>query len=246
MNICTGKINGVKCKYFDEEFKQCDNSNRSHKIAKDLKSCKYYKQSNGVKVNETLEIVPSITDDLIKSINEDSAQVETFQNFLSLKQDEQKFVFYVMVHNLDPQDAVKKVFEIEDDKEEIKTRNKKYYLLNKPQVVKAMKEFANTVFQDVLEIQGLKIAKKLTEASDVAVGNMIQDYIDKKTDADGNPIVRHSDILMANKIHADTQAKYKKQLDLSSSGGVITFGNGQQLMDIIGELKELPAKEVGE
>ena len=223
MKICRGEINGVKCQYFDEEFLSCNNNDRSGIIKEDLKYCKHYKKF----INE---IVTS----------EDENEQEIFKNFISLKNDEQLFVFYLAVEKMEKVNAIMKIHK------EItitQAKNKAKYLLTKPRIINAITEFMESSTEKIIQIQSTNIALKLMDASSIAVDDMIKDFNKKTIDVNGNRIVKANDIIMAGKIHADTYSKYKKVEGISSNNiNLFTFGDGKTLAEVIGNIKKLPEK----
>lgn len=243
MKICKGEISGVKCKHFDEDFEVCTHPNRST-IIRAIENCKDYERES-FPTAKTSE--PMIADELVDIyLNElesaDEAEQQAYQNFIGLPKDEQLYVYYTTVEEMSGIDALQKIL---PDVERRLLKKRVYMYNSRPRIIKAMNELSKTSTAGMIEVLGMRTAKKLMKATEKAVDNMIGDYEGEHRDENGNLIVRHHDIIMANKLHAETVMKYKNgNSELGSGGAIITFGNGETLKEMIGTLNRLPEKVV--
>ena len=244
MKICNGTINGTKCKYFDEEFLGCNSKNRSGIIDADLSKCNFYSKYI---VPTTYKSEASLSIDLSRlfidemKTNEDTAEKELYNSFLSLKEKEQLFVFFVSVEKMNKNEAQMKAYP--GTPEEL-NKTKARYLMSKPSILSAIEEFTNTTTNRLLRIKSSEIALKIMDASGYAIDEMIDDYKNKTKTDNGTIRVRANDIIMANKIHAETHNKYKEQDSNVVSGATITFGDGKTILDVIGKIQKLPEKKI--
>ena len=173
--------------------------------------------------------------------NEDTAEKELYNSFLSLKEKEQLFVFFISVEKMNRNEAQRKAYP--ETPEEL-NKTKARYLMSKPSILSAIEEFTNTTTNRMLRIKSSEIALKIMEASGYAIDEMIDDYKNKTLTDSGTIRVRANDIIMANKIHADTHNKYKEQDNNVVSGATITFGDGKTILDVIGKIQKLPEKKI--